>query len=104
MPTCPEWTLRDLIRHPGTVHRRWASIVTAGPDATAPAKAAEGAEAASSERDAPPAWSAASTRRFLDALREAGPDGAHVVGWLAVAADLLGRRAAPGAGGRGAHL
>ncbi|MFH7334015.1 maleylpyruvate isomerase N-terminal domain-containing protein [Streptomyces sp. KHY 26] len=63
------------------MRRRWASTVTAGPDATAPARAAEGAEAAPRERDALPAWSAESTRRFPDALREAGPDRARWRWW-----------------------
>ncbi|MGW3267917.1 maleylpyruvate isomerase N-terminal domain-containing protein [Streptomyces sp. NPDC001056] len=68
-------------RSTGAVHRRWASIVTADPDATPPAKASQGAKAAPRERDALPAWSAESTRRFLDAPREAGPDRACWTWW-----------------------
>ena len=75
VPTCPEWTLLDLVRHLGKVHRRWADIVNAGPSDTPPASsAAEEAEAAPREHEALVAWSAASTQRLLDALREAGPD------------------------------
>ncbi|MFF8991301.1 maleylpyruvate isomerase N-terminal domain-containing protein [Streptomyces sp. NPDC014983] len=81
VPTCPEWTLRDLIQHLGAVHRRWASVVTADPDATPPAEASQGAKAAPRERDALPAWSAESTRRFLDAPRDAGPDRACWTWW-----------------------
>lgn len=36
VPTCPEWTLFDLVRHLGEGRRRWAGIVAAGP-ADAPA-------------------------------------------------------------------
>ena len=75
VPTCPEWTLLDLVRHLGEVHRFWAAAVNAGPADAPPAESAsEGAEAAPRERDALLAWSAASTRQLLDALREAGPD------------------------------
>jgi uncharacterized protein (TIGR03083 family) len=75
VPTCPEWTLLDLVRHLGEVHRFWATAVNAGPADTPTAESApEGVEAAPRERDALLAWSAASTRQLLGALREAGPD------------------------------
>lgn len=74
VPTCPEWTLLDLVQHLGKGHRRWAATVTAGP-ADAPAEtASEGAPAAPREREALLAWSAASTEQLLGALRESGPD------------------------------
>ena len=71
VPTCPEWTLRDLVQHLGGVHRSWAAIVAAGPadarpDVTVPE--------APRERAALLAWSAESTEQLLSALREAGPD------------------------------
>jgi uncharacterized protein (TIGR03083 family) len=75
VPTCPEWTLLDLVAHLGEVHRFWAVAVNAGPAADPPAESAsERAKAAPREREALLAWSAASTRQLLDALREAGPD------------------------------
>jgi uncharacterized protein (TIGR03083 family) len=75
VPTCPEWTLLDLVRHLGGVHRFWAAAVGAGPSADPPAQpGAQLAEAAPPDRDALLAWSAASTRQLLDALRAAGPD------------------------------
>lgn len=75
VPTCPEWTLLDLVQHLGEVHRYWAAVVNAGPAAAPPAKSAsEGVEAAPREREALLAWSAASTQQLLGALREAGPD------------------------------
>jgi uncharacterized protein (TIGR03083 family) len=75
VPTCPEWTLLDLVQHLGEVHRFWAAALNAGPAAAPPAESApQGAEAAPREREALLAWSAASTRQLLDTLREAGPD------------------------------
>ena len=31
VPTCPEWTLFDLVQHLGEGRRKWAAIVAAGP-------------------------------------------------------------------------
>jgi uncharacterized protein (TIGR03083 family) len=75
VPSCPEWTLLDLVQHLGEVHRHWAAAVAAGPADAAPAEpAAEGAPAAPREREALLAWSAESTQQLLGALRESGPD------------------------------
>ena len=75
VPTCPEWTLLDLARHLGGVHRRWAAIVSAGPADAPPDKSdSQVAGTAPQQREALLAWSAASTQQLLDALREAGPD------------------------------
>jgi uncharacterized protein (TIGR03083 family) len=75
VPTCPEWTLLDLVQHLGEVHRFWAAVVNAGPAVASPAESAsEGVEAAPREREALLAWSAASTQQLLGVLREAGPD------------------------------
>jgi uncharacterized protein (TIGR03083 family) len=73
VPTCPEWTLFDLVRHLGEGRRAWAATVAAGPGATGKV-APEGAPAAPREREVLLAWLAASTQELLDALREAGPD------------------------------
>lgn len=104
VPTCPEWTLFDLVQHIGEGRRAWAATVAAGP---APAKsAAEGAPAVPREREAVPAWLAESTEQLLDALREAKPGSRllDVVGCVPVAADLWRRRPAPAPAARGAHL
>jgi uncharacterized protein (TIGR03083 family) len=83
VPTCPEWTLLDLVQHLGEVHRTWAAAVSAGPAAAPPAESeaeaesesvSEGAGTAPRERDLLMAWSAASTQLLLETLREAGPD------------------------------
>jgi uncharacterized protein (TIGR03083 family) len=73
VPTCPEWTLFDLVQHLGDGRRSWAATIAAGPDASAKV-VPEGAPAVPREREALPAWSAAATQELLDALREAGPD------------------------------
>ena len=75
VPTCPGWTLVDLVQHLGKGRRRWAAIVAAGPADALPAEAAaEGSAEAPREREALTAWLAASVRTFQDALREADPD------------------------------
>jgi len=82
VPTCPEWTLLDLVHHLGEVQRFWAAAVNAGPAAAAPAEPASRAvEAAPREQEAVLAWSAESTRQLLDALREAGPDSGCWTWW-----------------------
>lgn len=75
VPTCPEWTLLDLVQHLGKVHRFWAAAVAAGPADAPPAETvSKGAPAAPQGREALLAWSAESTEQLLTALRESGPD------------------------------
>lgn len=84
VPTCPEWTLSDLVQHLGQGRRRWAAVVVAGPSTVDPAsRATQGigtSEETASVKAEPPgrealdAWLAASTQALLDALRQAGPD------------------------------
>ena len=49
VPTCPEWTVRDLIRHTGGVHR-WATGVVAG-GRTEPPRAGPGQAAGTGPTD-----------------------------------------------------
>jgi uncharacterized protein (TIGR03083 family) len=75
VPTCPDWTLRDLAQHLGDGRRRQAAIVAAGPGAAPPAKTdPKGAPTAPRDREALDAWLAESTELMLDAMRAAGPD------------------------------
>ncbi|MEV4559330.1 maleylpyruvate isomerase N-terminal domain-containing protein [Kitasatospora sp. NPDC049285] len=75
VPSCPDWTLLDLVRHLGGVQRAWSAIVAVGPaDARPVGTTAEFAEGAPRELDALLEWSAESTRLLLDALREVGPE------------------------------
>jgi uncharacterized protein (TIGR03083 family) len=71
VPSCPGWTLLDLVRHLGDGRRRWAVIVAAGPDAAPPVKTAS---VLPTEREALLDWWTASAQQLLDALREVGPD------------------------------
>lgn len=80
VPTCPEWTLADLVQHIGEGRRRWAATVAAGPDATSRTPA-QGDAVAPREREAVSAWLAASTELLLAALREAGPNQGCFTGW-----------------------
>ncbi|WP_030902871.1 maleylpyruvate isomerase family mycothiol-dependent enzyme [Streptomyces sp. NRRL S-515] len=76
VPTCPDWTLFDLVKHLGGGDRFWAAIVAAGPADGPPAEAvaARAALEVPREPEALPAWLAASTQLLLSALREVGPD------------------------------
>lgn len=75
VPTCPDWTLRELAQHLGDGRRRQAAIVAAGPGAQPPAKTdPKGAPTAPRDCEALDAWLAESTELMLDAMREAGPD------------------------------
>ncbi|MDI5970219.1 maleylpyruvate isomerase family mycothiol-dependent enzyme [Streptomyces sp. SL13] len=71
VPTCPDWSLRDLVAHVGEVHRFWAAAVAAGPSAEPPADELVGDVAPRGELLA---WSAESTAVLLTALRTAGPE------------------------------
>ncbi|MGW7296370.1 MULTISPECIES: maleylpyruvate isomerase family mycothiol-dependent enzyme [unclassified Streptomyces] len=83
VPTCPEWTLFDLVQHLGGGDRFWAAIVGAGPADAPPAEAvaARAALVAPPERAALLAWLDESTRLLLAALREAGPDSGCWTWW-----------------------
>ncbi|MFC7546588.1 maleylpyruvate isomerase family mycothiol-dependent enzyme [Plantactinospora sp. GCM10030261] len=74
VPTCPEWTLLDLVRHMGEGRRFWAAAVAAGPVADPPTRSSASDSDPTQGREALLAWLAASTRQLLDVLREAGPD------------------------------
>jgi uncharacterized protein (TIGR03083 family) len=81
VPTCPEWTLFDLVRHLGEGRRKWAAIIAAGPADAPPDKSVWGADAAPREREALLDWWTASAQQLLDALRETGPDRACWTWW-----------------------
>jgi uncharacterized protein (TIGR03083 family) len=71
VPTCPEWTLLDLVQHLVEGRYRWTATVAAGP---ADAPTVVPAPVMPREREGVLDWFAASVRELLDALREAGPD------------------------------
>jgi uncharacterized protein (TIGR03083 family) len=86
VPTCPEWTLFDLVEHLGGGDRFWAVVVGAGPADGPPAEAtaARAALAVPREREALVAWLAESTQLLLSALREAGPQSDCWAWWSAL--------------------
>ncbi|MFJ9458412.1 maleylpyruvate isomerase family mycothiol-dependent enzyme [Kitasatospora sp. NPDC101447] len=85
VPSCPGWTLFDLVKHLGGGDRFWAAIVGAGPADAPPAEAAAARAALElpREREALLAWLDASTQLLLDALREAGPESGCWTWWPA---------------------
>ncbi len=86
VPTCPEWTLFDLVKHLGGGDRFWAAIVGAGPADGPPAEAvaARAALEVPREREALLAWLADSTELLLSTLRETGPDAGCWAWWSAL--------------------
>lgn len=80
VPTCPDWTLRDLAGHIGMGRFTWGATVAAGPDATGKA-VPEGVPAMPQDREELLAWLAASTRALLDALSAADADRGCWVPW-----------------------
>ncbi len=85
VPTCPGWTLFDLVKHLGGGDRFWAAIVGAGPADAPPARPSPRAPALEvpQEREALLAWLDASTQLLLGALRAAGPESGCWTWWPA---------------------
>lgn len=67
VPTCPDWTLRDLANHIGMGRFAWGATVAAGPEATGKVTP-DGVPAMPQDREELVAWLAASARALLDAL------------------------------------
>lgn len=82
VPSCPDWSLRDLVEHLTEVQRFWAATVAAGPSEKPPTPTPAPAPAAVD--DTSPAdlleRSAAAARELVAALRAAGP-GAGCWAW-----------------------
>ncbi|MFF9844527.1 maleylpyruvate isomerase family mycothiol-dependent enzyme [Streptomyces sp. NPDC013740] len=72
VPSCPGWTLADLVRHHGTTHR-WAEHLVRT-RATARVWSRDVPLDLPQDADAWPDWLAAGARASLRALREADPD------------------------------
>ncbi|GAA0584975.1 maleylpyruvate isomerase family mycothiol-dependent enzyme [Paractinoplanes ferrugineus] len=78
VPSCPGWTLADLVRHLGRGRRKAAAIVAAGPaDAPPTDLGPEPPE----DRAALLAWLDESVELLARTLREAGPDRACWTWW-----------------------
>ncbi|MFK0070212.1 maleylpyruvate isomerase family mycothiol-dependent enzyme [Streptomyces sp. NPDC091046] len=85
VPTCPDWTLEDLVRHVGRALRWTGLIVATRAEEDVPVDRAPGAEgpAASGDAAALDAWLAESGEVVVGALREAGPD-ARAWSWAGI--------------------
>jgi uncharacterized protein (TIGR03083 family) len=70
VPTCPEWTVRDLVGHVGTGHR-WSAGIVAGRLAAPPPLVRVDPPA---NRDAWPGWLRDGADRLAAAVRAAGSD------------------------------
>ncbi|MFE1026524.1 maleylpyruvate isomerase family mycothiol-dependent enzyme [Streptomyces sp. NPDC058818] len=77
VPTCPDWTLEDLVRHVGRALRWTELIVRTRAEEDVPLDRAPGSEGPRVTGDAAAleAWLAESGETVVRALREAGPDG-----------------------------
>jgi uncharacterized protein (TIGR03083 family) len=73
IPTCPEWTLRQLVTHVGRAHRWAAEITRTRSDAFIPFREVPDGKLPD-DRAEQPAWLRAGAARIVDAVREAGSD------------------------------
>jgi len=71
VPTCPEWTLADLVAHTGRVHR-WAGYMVSQLS-TRRARGSEYDHALPDDRRAYPEWLAAGAEPLVKTLRAADP-------------------------------
>ncbi|MFG3657853.1 maleylpyruvate isomerase family mycothiol-dependent enzyme [Streptomyces sp. NPDC047706] len=82
VPTCPDWTLEQLVRHMGQALRWVELLVRTRSEVEIPEDQVPGAEGPAAYGDAAAleAWLAESGEMAVDTLRKAGPD-APVWGW-----------------------
>jgi uncharacterized protein (TIGR03083 family) len=73
IPTCPEWTLRQLVTHVGRAHRWAAEITRTRSDAFIPFRAVPDGKLPD-DRAEQHAWLRAGAARIIHAVREAGGD------------------------------
>jgi uncharacterized protein (TIGR03083 family) len=73
IPTCPEWTLRQLVTHVGRAHRWAAEITRTRSDTPIPFRAVPDGKLPD-DRAEQCAWLRAGAARIVDAAREAGSD------------------------------
>jgi uncharacterized protein (TIGR03083 family) len=73
IPTCPEWTLRQLVTHVGRAHRWAAEITRTRSDVFIPFREVPDGKLPD-DRARQSAWLRAGAERIVDAAREAGSD------------------------------
>jgi uncharacterized protein (TIGR03083 family) len=89
VPTCPDWTLYQLVEHLGQVHR-WATAVVTRPATAPPDRSELNATAAPQDADELASWLRDGAGALVDAMRAADPQtpvwswsGDHSVGFWA---------------------
>ncbi|MEU1105533.1 maleylpyruvate isomerase family mycothiol-dependent enzyme [Streptomyces tibetensis] len=85
VPTCPEWSLEDLVRHLGGALRWVELMVRTRAEEEVPEERVPGAAGLEARGDAVAldAWLAEAGKQVVATLREAGP-GAEVWGWAGI--------------------
>lgn len=78
VPTCPDWTLRELAQHVGQVHRMVTGLITRG--TTAPPERSTPGVAAPADPDELGDWLRAGAGELVDSVRAVGPQ-APVWSW-----------------------
>jgi uncharacterized protein (TIGR03083 family) len=73
IPTCPEWTLGQLVTHDGRAHRWAAEITRTRSDVVIPFREVPGGKLPAGRAEQR-AWLNAGAARIVDAVREAGSD------------------------------
>ncbi|TSB18231.1 maleylpyruvate isomerase family mycothiol-dependent enzyme [Streptomyces sp. NBC_01525] len=76
VPTCPDWTLADLVRHVGGAHRWAGTMVARRATEVVPPADVPGGEGPGDDPDALDRWLAEGAEETVRALREAGPEAA----------------------------
>ncbi|MFC9128587.1 maleylpyruvate isomerase family mycothiol-dependent enzyme [Streptomyces sp. NPDC057099] len=85
VPTCPDWSLEELVRHTGGALRWVELMVRTRAQEEVPEEEVPGAEGPEARGDAAAldAWLGEAGEQVVAALREAGPD-AKVWGWAGI--------------------
>ncbi|MCT9140606.1 maleylpyruvate isomerase family mycothiol-dependent enzyme [Streptomyces violarus] len=85
VPTCPDWSLEELVRHTGGALRWVELMVRTRAQEEVPEEQVPGVEGPEARGDAAAldAWLAQAGEQVVAALREAGPD-AKVWGWAGI--------------------
>ncbi|HET8642782.1 MAG TPA: maleylpyruvate isomerase family mycothiol-dependent enzyme [Pseudonocardiaceae bacterium] len=73
VPTCPQWTVADLVDHVGIGHR-WVAVMVERRASRPISKADADDRDIPGDPDARSAWLVAGARRLAGAVRDAGPD------------------------------
>jgi uncharacterized protein (TIGR03083 family) len=85
VPSCPDWSVADLVAHLGEVHLFWTAVVSAGPASGPPDESLIGDRTPHGDLLD---WSASATASLIGALRAAGPDRGCWTWWESAGAPM----------------